>query len=493
MTVKNRTVKKVVSATNAKIRNKIAKATLDGFANLAAKLGYSAGVDNLNSKGGYFFSNLSKNYLELEAMYRGSWVVGAAIDCIAEDMTKNGIKLTGDVEPEREKEILKELTRLGIFESLCDAIKWGRLYGGAINMINIEGQEPLTPLEFNKIGKGQFTGLLTFDRRSLYPDVTNLVNAGRDFGLPAKYGVLSAPLLGTEDFKQIPGGSVILTADASRCLRQIGNKLPYFQTINEQLWGMSVLERIQDRLISFDTVTSSAANLIFKAHLRTVKIKGLRQILAAGGDAENSLISSFQTMAYLQNNQGISILDTDDVLETTNYTYSGLSEMMLQFAQQISGATQIPLVRLLGQSPAGLNSTGESDLRTYYDNIKRLQETNLRSAIFKILNCVYWSLYQEAPPANFDFEFETLWETSQLDKATTAKTITETLDFALNAGVIKRSTAAKELSQLSAQTGIYSNISEEEIKELEENEKEEPPPMPEEALPPEEIVKEENQ
>ena len=30
-----------------------------------------------------------------------------------------------------------------------------------------------------------------------------------------------------------------------------------------------------------------------------------------------------------------------------------------------SGALQIPLVRLMGQSPAGLNSAGESDLRTY--------------------------------------------------------------------------------------------------------------------------------
>jgi hypothetical protein len=34
-------------------------------------------------------------------------------------------------------------------------------------------------------------------------------------------------------------------------------------------------------------------------------------------------------------------------------------------------------VRLLGQSPAGLNSTGESDWRNYYDGINARQNKDL--------------------------------------------------------------------------------------------------------------------
>lgn len=35
-------------------------------------------------------------------------------------------------------------------------------------------------------------------------------------------------------------------------------------------------------------------------------------------------------------------------------------------------------MRLFGQSPAGLNASGDSDLRTYYDNVANGQDKQLR-------------------------------------------------------------------------------------------------------------------
>ena len=64
----------------------------------------------------------------------------------------------------------------------------------------------------------------------------------------------------------------------SRCARLGGNKLPFFQAITEMMWDESVLERLWDRLIEFDTATSSAGSLILRANLRTVGVKGLREI-----------------------------------------------------------------------------------------------------------------------------------------------------------------------------------------------------------------------
>lgn len=40
-----------------------------------------------------------------------------------------------------------------------------------------------------------------------------------------------------------------------------------------------------------------------------------------------------------------------------------------RFLQIVSGAADIPAIRLLSQSPAGMNATGESDLRNYYDRL----------------------------------------------------------------------------------------------------------------------------
>ncbi|MDI5448925.1 hypothetical protein MJL27_26670, partial [Salmonella enterica subsp. enterica serovar Anatum] len=41
----------------------------------------------------------------------------------------------------------------------------------------------------------------------------------------------------------------------------------------ENEWGMSVVERIWDRLTAFDSATVGAAQLVYKAHLRTYKVE----------------------------------------------------------------------------------------------------------------------------------------------------------------------------------------------------------------------------
>lgn len=43
----------------------------------------------------------------------------------------------------------------------------------------------------------------------------------------------------------------------------------------------------------------------------------------------------------------------------------------------MSGAADVPVTRMLGQSPKGMNSTGESDLRNYYDHVAAKQKVEL--------------------------------------------------------------------------------------------------------------------
>src|SRR6185437_7701108 len=152
-------------------------------------------------------------------------------------------------------------------------------------------------------------------------------------------------------------------------IRIDGQDLPYFQRWAENLWGQSVLERLFDRLLAFDSTTQGTAQLVYKAHLRTYKVENLREIIAMGGPALDGLQKQIEFIRSTQTNEGMTLMDTKDEFEAHSYTFSGLDNVLLQFAQQCSGALDIPMVRLFGQSPAGLNATGESDLRTYYDGI----------------------------------------------------------------------------------------------------------------------------
>lgn len=447
--------------------NQVATAR-DGFANLAARMG--VGAQNVLSEGTYIFDLLTRNRMKLEAMYRGSWIVGAAVDSVAEDMTRSGITIQADTDPKQIQEMQTMLTRLGIWHSLLDAIKWGRLYGGAIAAIVVDGQDPSTPLNVSTISQNQFRGLRVYDRWSLQPSLQDVIEDGMDAGLPKFYDVVS----------DINSGKVSgLKWHHSRVIRFIGVQLPLWQAITEQMWGESIIERMNDRLISFDTATAGAANLINKAHLRTVQIDKLREVLAAGGKAEENLLQMFHHMRMLQVNEGLTLLDKEDQFQAHSYTFSGLSDMILQFGQQISGATGIPLTRLFGQSPAGLNSTGESDLRMYYDNIRAQQESRLRDGMLKILRVLHRSMFGVDAPQAMDFEFVPLWQTSQKEKADIMAVVTDSIVKAHDAGIIDQATALKELKQSSDSTGIYTNISDESIAEAETA----PPPMPVETAP----------
>lgn len=456
--------------------------TGDGFDNFVSRIGLRN--DNALSAGTYEFNLITRNRIKLEAAYRGSWVVGAMVDSIAEDMTRAGLEINTAKDDGDVRKITSSISRLQLWQSICDGIKWGRLYGGGIGVIQIKGQDLASPLDLDTIALGQFQGIVIFDRWMVNPIFQEPIDSGPDMGLPAYYDIVNSPDEMSPAYKptSIDGKRVHYT----RLIRFGGIKLPYFQAITEMMWDESVLERLWDRLISFDNATMSAASLIDRANLRTVQIEKLREVLAAGAEAAQGLYAQFDMMREMQVNEGLTLLDKEDVFSSTAYSFAGLSDMLLQFGQQLSGATEIPLVRLFGQSPAGLSATGESDLRMYYDNINARQESKLRNPWETLLRVLWRSELGKDAPDDLDFKFKPLWQMSATDKAANAKTTTETILAPFEAGILSRKTTLTELRDASADTGVFSNITDEDIAEAEEDE----PPVPDmapggEAVPPE--------
>lgn len=439
----------------------------DSFQNFEARVGL--GTNNQASQYSYGFDFISRNRVQLEAMYRSSWVVGQAVDVVAEDMTRAGVDLEADLDPGDRDKLTAGFERMALWDRINDTIKWGRLYGGAIAVMLIDGQNPSTPLRPDSVSRDQFKGLFVLDRWLVQPSLNDLVtDMGPDMGMPRYYDVVD--------------DSIALRRQRihySRVLRIDGVELPYWQKVSENLWGQSVIERLIDRLVAFDSTTVGAAQLVYKAHLRTLKVEKLREIIAMGGPALEALIKNVDMIRRFQSNEGLTLVDAADDMQTDTYQFSGLDNVLMQFGQQLSGALQIPLVRLFGQSPAGLNSTGESDLRTYYDNIKQQQERRLRAPLTRLFEVLVRSELGTKPPKGFAFSFTSLWQLSDTEKANNAKTVTEAVTTALDAGLIDAATGMKELRQSSHATGVFTSITDEQIEDAENA----PPPVPEMELP----------
>ena len=461
MAEKKVSVRGSAAARAGKALDKKLRATAgDSFVNFAQKLGI--GADNALSSGTYGFNPITRQRVMLEWIHRGSWIGGVAVDVVADDMTRAGVSIEGGLKSEQIDEIGEAATELGIWNSINETVKWSRLYGGCIAVMLIDGQSTETPLRIETVNKDQFKGLLVLDRWMVEPSMEDLVtDMGPSMGLPKFYRVTAdAPGLRAQKIHY------------SRCLRLEGIKLPYWQKIMENLWGLSVLERLYDRMIAFDSASTGAAQLVYKSYLRTMKVKDLREIVSSGGPALAGLTKYIEMMRRFQGIEGISLLDAEDDMTTEQHSaFSGLSDALLQFGQQISGSLQIPLVRLFGQSPAGLSSTGESDLRTYYDGILQQQEKELRVPGTKIYRMIAQSR-GIALSKGFKIKFNSLWQLTDDQKSEIAGKVASAVSSVESGGIISRRVALEELKQSSEITGIFSSISQEDIDEAEND----PPP-----------------
>lgn len=437
--------------------------TVDSFQNFGLNLGM--GTDNALADSTYGFNPISRQRTLLEWIHRGSWLGGVAVDLVADDMTRAGVEFGSVIKPDQGDRMHANAVSLAIWDGINDTVKWGRLYGGSLAVLQIEGQPLDTPLRVETVGRGMFRGLLSLDRWMVEPSLTDLVTEmGPSLGMPKFYTVnADAPAFRNQRIHH------------TRVIRLEGTRLPWNQRIGENLWGLSVYERLYDRMIAFDSASQGAAQLVYKSSIRTYKVNQMRQLIGGDAQAQMMLSKYVEMMRRFQGVEGVTLIDSeDDFVMSSNNGFAGIGDALAQFGQQISGALQIPLVRLFGQSPGGLNSSGSSDLVTYYDGIKHQQERWLKTGVDRIYRCIAASMGIPLPP-EFAVRFRPLWQLNDNEKTTAAQQLTGAIVQAFDSGVVSRGTALRELKQGATVNGAWSNITDEEIEDADK----EPAPAPE--------------
>lgn len=426
---------------------------LDAFTNVLARLG--AGTPNLLEGTEYSLQRLSRDFNQLNALYRESWIIRRIIDVIPSDMLKNWITITSGIDPDVEKKLSISLRRTQLIDKLKRGMQWGRLYGGALGVMLVkhQGYDLSQPLRLDWIMPGDFAGLLIFDRWNGVNPSSELIEdiSDPDYGYPKYYTVTD------------PAGGGSVKIHHSRVIRFTGNTLPFWEEIAEMQWGASVVESVFDELKKRDNVSWNIAQLTFMANIRVLKMQDLGQLLSAtDSESQAELLRTLEAQNMLLNNMGMQVMDAADGLETHQYTFGGLADCYQQFIMDISGAAEIPVTKLFGRSPSGLNATGESDLQNYYDMIAEKQEAVLRPILNKVLPPFIISTIGSLPE-DFDFDFDPVAEPSDKERADLAKCGTDNVVAAYNAGLISQRTALQELKQQSERTGVWTNITDEDI------------------------------
>ena len=421
---------------------------LDGYSNAAAFLGDQS---PLIASGTFHRSQLTSQQELLTVAYRESWLAKRIIDMPSEDMTRAWYSLSTSL-PE---EALHRLYRLeavhSVKQEITNAIRWARLYGGAIALMVIRGDEDKLdqPLDMDMLLPDCFQGLLVLDRAQGIEPSLELVSDldDPDFGLPMYYTVN----LEMEELTSV-------RIHHSRILRFIGRELPHLEMVAESYWGASELEHIWDELQKRSATSANIAQLIFQANITTLKMGDLGEHLAYGSNnLQSKVMETLQNENRLRTSYGIQLMSAEDSLETHSYTFSGLSDVYESFMMDMAGAAEIPATKLFGRSPQGMNSTGEADLRNYYDLIAQMQERNLRPALEKLLPVMAISCWGYAPE-DMEIVFEPVMTTSPAERAELVQKLSTDVIQAFQAGLLTREQALEELKSRGEELGVYAKI-----------------------------------
>lgn len=438
----------------------------DAFQNHMARLGY--GQPNLNEGAAYPNTRLSGDYNLFNSMYRSSWIARKIIDVPPADMLKNWIKITSEIDPQDIRRIDKAFMKTGTRAKLLEGLKWARLYGGAVGLILIDGDEDLeSPLDLDLLQPGQYRGLLVFDRwNGVIPSVSLISDLNSpDFGKPEYYTLDLNSANNNAGMLNMDESDTVIKVHHSRIIRFEGRNLPFLERGFEQGWGESELEIVFEELKKRDNTSYNIASLIFLANIRVMKMANLGQVLAAASEqAKDTLYRVLEAQNALMSNNVMLIMDKDDALESHQYTFAGINDIYESFMLDVAGAAEMPVTKIFGRSPAGLNSTGESDLTQYYETLEEKQEEYLRTVFDKLLPVVCVSALGQLPP-DLDWEFNPCMTATNKDLADLTQAMATPVFDAYNSGLISRKTALKELKQQADITGMWSNITETEIEE----------------------------
>lgn len=422
----------------------------DAFSNPLFRLGY--GSQSPLEATEYPLTRMTDNYALLNSLYRDNWVVQNVVGIIPDDMTKKWFAPAGAVGPEHLKELDRVQRVTALRERVNEGLRWGRLYGGAAGLIMIRGQEGMLgqSLELESIYPGTFQGLYILDRwQGVVPGMELVFEGGEP--VPAYYSITDAR------------GNTVAKVHHSRLVRFTGRDLPFLERVAELYWGESEVEALYNDVVKHDNVAANMAALTFRANVDTMEVQNLDQLFSVtSGEQQRRFWNVMQAQSVMKSNFGMQLVNRGDQIKNTQYTFTGLQEVYDSMCLDLSGASRIPVTKLFGRSPAGMNATGESDLRNYYDYVDTLREAKLRPILEKLLPVLAMSAWG-AVPDGLDITFPPLWTPTAAEVAEIALKKAQAIRDTFQAGLFRADTAQRELKKLADETGMFDSISEEEI------------------------------
>lgn len=383
---------------------------------------------------------------ELNAIYRNEGMGRRIIEVLTEDMVRKWFKIDADTNGDMEREFKKFRGRKQIEEG----IRWALLHGGAVGILGItDGGMYEDPVDESNID--EVTHIHIFDRwRSIWV-TADLYNDPYNpkFGTPEFYTIFPinpAMSPGAAYANVVTKGSPSTTKNRgtsvgdqpilnnlkgnvaplvgafrvheTRVLRFDGVLIPLKERIRNRYWNDSYLQSCFERIRGLGESYASIETIIQEFIIGTLTIKDLAAMIATG--KEGLALKRLDILDRSKHVMNTVMIDENEEYERKPATVTGLDSLVQSLVLGISAASGIPVTVLMGQSPAGLNATGASDIRRYYDKIAGMQQSMIQEPLEKLCKYVMLSKKSRFKGKELDdwsIIFPSLWALTEVEQA----------------------------------------------------------------------------
>lgn len=371
---------------------------LDAFINPISGLGTSK--DKAAFGRFQFFRQMNK--AEIEALYRSSWLGGTIIDAPCDDMTREW--RSWHAGSRQEKAIMQAEAFFNFRTKINLAMKMARLYGGSAILIGDGASDPSKELDILNFPKGGLQYLHVLSRWELWSSSIQRDPLSKFYGEP-EYYMLNA----------VEKGGVQI--HPSRIIRFIG--IPILElSYSYDGWGFSIYERIHDEIRNVTAAAGNMATMTYEGKLDVIKIPNLTANVQSL-DYRNKLLARFAAANLNKSVHNALILDKEEEWDQKEINLSNMPEGIRTLLEIVAGAANMPVTRLLGTSPKGLNATGQSELRNYYDMLAGKQEIDLRPGTSRLDNVLVRHALGVFPDG-CTYTWNPLWQMTEAEKSTIA-------------------------------------------------------------------------
>lgn len=392
----------------------------DGYVNLLNKYG----TKQDNSEAYKFEREPVIPDMQLTGLYEGNGLFSKIIDTPAEEALKHGFDLNLKSD-ELNAFVEDALDDLEWEERAATAIKWARLYGGALIVMLIDDGRGLEePVDWEHIRS--IDELRVYERSIVQPDYASLYQ--QDYGGKGVGNRVSK--FGQPEYYYVSSIYGSFKVHESRCLVFRNGVLPE-QTSNATylFWGMPEYVRIRRALRETVTAHTDSVKLLERSVQAIYSMKGLASLLTTD-DGENQVLKRLQlvdTSRGLLNS--IAIDSEGEQYDFKTFQFSGVKDVIDATCNMLSALTNIPQTILFGRSPTGMNATGDSDFESYYNFVEKIQRLMLKRNLRTLLDVVFRAGIASGDVAeepDYKLEFKPLWSLSDTEQAAVDQTKAQT-------------------------------------------------------------------